>query len=342
VGAVLNDGSCIVTTPNRKVVFDPPLGGDRSLFLRTNLRFGDDDPLQWPQLFLPNHPHLPCILTRPLTNDPLIVMWRLPDLTDFVAVEGGVLEGVGKLERGFFVELQQLSLALLARAKIPRYSKHVFVSQSTTVIKNLLHRLEFIATNFRKMQVGVRETQRAYLELRAALDYEEIYRPRMEGIKSQRPPVVTNVMGAFTIDLTNCDRLFRAGIPVWLVRPYSELHSIRVKKLVPLQVADGIIPLHAAVHPTHPTIYCGGGDDITKYYAIAQHTTGYLRYHNAFGSIRAKNLVTPPPAQTKKEERRRRYTPCEFLCFGSSVNCQLIVIWRHEPAKSKTWVINDR
>jgi len=109
--------------------------------------------------------------------------------------------------------------------------------------------------------------------------------------------------------------LFCAGIPVWLVRPFSELHSIRVKKLVPLQVASSTIPLRAAIRPTHPTIFCGGGDDIAKYYAIAQHTMGYLRYPNAFGSICAKKLVTPPPAQTKKEERRQRYTPCELLFF---------------------------
>jgi hypothetical protein len=92
----------------------------------------------------------------------------------------------------------------------------------------------------------------------------------------------------FTLDLTNCDCLFRAGIPIWLVRPYSELHSICVKKLIPLQVADGIIPLHATLRPTHPTIYFGGSDDITKYYAIAQHITGHLCYPNAFGSICAK------------------------------------------------------
>jgi hypothetical protein len=249
-------------------------------------------------------------------------MWRLPDRTDFVAVDGGVLEGVGKLERGFFVQLQQLSLALLARAKNPRYSKYLFILQAIPIIENFLHRLEFIATNFRKMQLGVREIQRMYLELRAVLDYDEIYRPLLDGTESQTlsyPRIVANVMGAFTLDLTNCDRLFRAGIPVWLVRPYYELHSIRVKKLVPLQVADGIIPLHAALRPTHPTIYCGGGDDIAKYYAIARHTTGHLCYPNAFGSIRAKKLVAPP-AQTKKEERRQRYTPCEFSHFGSSVS----------------------
>jgi hypothetical protein len=102
-------------------------------------------------------------------------MWRLPNLTDFVAVDGGLVEGVGKLNRGFFIKLQQLSLALLARAKNPSFLKYVFILQSIPILENLLHCLEFIGTNFRRMQLGVRETQRMYLELRAVLDHEEIY-----------------------------------------------------------------------------------------------------------------------------------------------------------------------
>jgi hypothetical protein len=322
VGTVLHDGSYIITTPNRNVIVEPALGGDRSLFLRSNLRFGDDDPLQWPQLYLRNRPYLPCIPSRPPMNDPLIVMWRFPDRENFVAVEGGVLEGVGKLERGFFLELQRQSFDLLARARNKKYEKHVVVLQIIPVLEHLLHRVEFIATNLRQMQLGVRETQRAFLELKAVLDYEEIYYPLIKGGNPQPfqcPHITANVVGAFTADLTVCDGLFRAGIPVWLLRPFSELHSIRVRKLVPLQSAGDLIPIDAAIRPTHPTIYRGGGDKIEKYYALTQHITGYLRYPNPFGSIRAKELIAPPPAQTKREERRQRYTPCKLLLGRLSI-----------------------
>lgn len=224
MGAVTHDGCYIITTPNSNIVFEPPLGGDRSLFLRSNLRFGDDDPLQWPQMYLPNRPYLPCILSCAPKNDPLIVMWRLPNRENFIAVDGGILEGVGKLERGFFCELHRLSLDLLARAKNTRYEKHGVISELILVLESHLHRLEFIATNFRKMQLGVRETQRLYLELRAVLDFEEVYYPLIKGANSatfQSPRVTGNVVGAFTNDLAFCDGFFRAGIPVWLIRPFA-------------------------------------------------------------------------------------------------------------------------
>jgi hypothetical protein len=201
---------------------------------------------------------------------------------------------------------------LLEWAKKPNYSTHTLISPVIPILENLLHRLEFIATNFRTMQLGVRETQRIYLELLAALDYEEIYRPLMVGSSTNTPPVIAKVMGAFTVDLTICDQLFRAGIPVWLLRPYSELHSIRVRALAPLQVADDVFALDPVTRPTHPTIYCGGGDNAEKYRALAQHVLGYLRYPNPFGSIRAKHSITPPP-QSKREKRRQEHTPCGSL-----------------------------
>ena len=42
-GAVVQDGHFIVTSPNRRLICHPPLGGDHSVFLRKNLRYGDDD-----------------------------------------------------------------------------------------------------------------------------------------------------------------------------------------------------------------------------------------------------------------------------------------------------------
>ena len=155
--------------------------------------------------------------------------------------------------------------------------------------------------------------RRGHLELLAAVDYEEIYRPLMDGSSTNTPPVIANVVGAFTVDLTTCDRLFRAGIPVWLLRPYSELHSIRVRALAPLQVAGDVLALDPVTRPSHPTIYCGGGDNVEKYRALAQHVLGYLRYPNPFGSIRAKHSIAPPPSQSKREERRQKHTPCESL-----------------------------
>jgi hypothetical protein len=82
-------------------------------------------------------------------------MWTMPIISDFDP-EDGVLSGVGKLKCQIFVELQVLSLRLIERACSPQFKEQVLVSQLSNILGNLLHRLEFIATSFITMCLGVR------------------------------------------------------------------------------------------------------------------------------------------------------------------------------------------
>jgi hypothetical protein len=59
-------------------------------------------------------------------------------------------------------------------------------------------------------------------------------------------------MGAFTHDLAVCDQFYRADVPVWLIRPYSALHSIRIMALKPLTKAVNILLLELSSRPTYP------------------------------------------------------------------------------------------
>ena len=223
VGAVICDGEYIVTSPNANTIFNPPLGGDCSLFLRTNLRFGDDDPLQWPQPWVPEYPHLPCISLVPRQTSALLNCY------DYFH-----------------------SILLLNEPSMPT----------------------------------------------------QMY-----------PPTTARVMGVFTTDLMVCDAFFQAGIPVWLVRPFSVLSSMRVKALAHIQTPGDLTPLNPATHPSHPTIYCGSGDHINKYRVIARHVQHYLQYPNPFWSICAKTSIVPLPCEesSKCEACRQLYSPCRFL-----------------------------
>lgn len=66
VGRVTSDGEHIITSPNCSMVLGPLLEGDRSLFLRVNLRYGEDDPLQWPQAYLPQYCHSHVLVPNPI------------------------------------------------------------------------------------------------------------------------------------------------------------------------------------------------------------------------------------------------------------------------------------
>jgi hypothetical protein len=320
-GAVTHDGRHIVTSPNSHSIFDPPLGGDCSIFLWSNLCFGDDNELQWPQPFVINYGHLACIRKHPTLK--YRYLWELPSRADFI-LDDGILAGIGKLCYAFFGGMQHCSSAILEQAALPKFASIVLVSELVTTLKLLLHHLEFISTTFRTMQIIVRGTQRICLELRALLDFEEIFRPRM----AQGMPVTSvnpNIIGAFTNDLGTCDALFRAGIPVWLVRPYSALHSIRVRALGPLLVANGMIPLDppsGPPHPLHRTIYVGAGNKLEKYVAIAQYVCQLLQFPDPFRSVRAKPLAAPPPLARPSCDTgssSRCFTPCNaFFALVSS------------------------
>jgi hypothetical protein len=131
-GAVTRDGRFIVTSPNSKHILDPPLGRNRSLFLRSNLRFGDDDALQWPQPFLANYGHVACIRMPPSDkNDPRNIMWVLPGHAGFVP-DDGISGGIGKLCDGFFRSMTQLWDILLERAITPKFNDIQLVSELVT------------------------------------------------------------------------------------------------------------------------------------------------------------------------------------------------------------------
>lgn len=243
-------------------------------------------------------------------NDPM--RW-IPERGSFVE-DNLMLSGVGKLNHPDFARLEYLCLPLINRAKSPSLRDKLLVSQLTNVLEHLLHNLKFISTSFFTMRLGVRQLQRVYLELTGLLDYEEHYR---FGRLSKQ---TASIMGVFTTELAVCEHMFQAGIPVWLVRPSSALHSIRIRALAPLTKACDHLPLDPSLRPSYSSIYRGRGDVIDKYFAIAKDILGYLRYPNPFGDMRAQPLVTPPPpisGPSRREIRSQRFTPCkDVLSLG--------------------------
>src|SRR6202023_2455471 len=85
-GSVVQNGHFIVTSPNRWKICHPPLGGDRFVFLRKNLRYGDDDPVQWPQPFTETYPHYACIPACPDFHcHPHMMLWLTPNHRNYVS-----------------------------------------------------------------------------------------------------------------------------------------------------------------------------------------------------------------------------------------------------------------
>ncbi|KAL0564174.1 hypothetical protein V5O48_017880 [Marasmius crinis-equi] len=106
--------------------------------------------------------------------------------------------------------------------------------------------------------------QRAYLELVARLDWFEKFSARFTNPPSSSPPVA-NVVGALTGEGDLCERLLRAGIPVWYTHPLDRKHSVRVDTWIDpffegpeIALRDsGVVLSLRDETPPHQTVFSG-------------------------------------------------------------------------------------
>ncbi|KAF8057832.1 hypothetical protein FPV67DRAFT_557001 [Lyophyllum atratum] len=312
VGAVIDVGRYIVTSPNVRSIYYPPLGGDRPLYLRSNLRYGDDDPLMWPQNFTHTSSHLPLIPHPPRDQtDPMCVLWAFPAREDFVR-EGSLLEGLGRLQGWYIARLRIPCQLLVDRAAAENHKSNEYIQILANMITSFLDRLSYLPTSFRLAQLLVRETQRMALELHACLDFADIYKARLiQNAQVDPDAKLARVVGTFTTSLEICADLFRAKIPVYLVRPFAEATSIRILEVVTPITAEGFIPLDEAVNPTYKAIY-RGRTCTAKYAAMLMFTRGLQTYPNPFGHTCVTPRTEPLPATTTLVNRKSRayqYSP---------------------------------
>ena len=61
VGAVIMDGEYFITSSNQTCIYTPPLGDQHQVRLCADSRYGDDDPVLWPQPYMPYHSHFGAI-----------------------------------------------------------------------------------------------------------------------------------------------------------------------------------------------------------------------------------------------------------------------------------------
>ncbi|KAH6901087.1 hypothetical protein BKA70DRAFT_1436977 [Coprinopsis sp. MPI-PUGE-AT-0042] len=261
VGNILTNGRFFITSPNADYIPTPPLGETRHVFMRSDFRYADDDPIQWPQPYHPSTAHLGAIPRAP-SNDDLAVLWNSPS-------------AVPRVEHAFRVwRVQDETLSWIAagvgslRDSADRYRTG---DNSPTAVKatiimskflaDLLDRLTNLPMNENELVRCFAELQRCYLELTAYLNYMLTYKPRMDGIAAPARHL-EDTYGTFTMDPLVVQNFVNAGLPVWFIRPTEKLPNTRIDKVVPLVVPDSLEFNDA--HPKFPTIFRGAATDPRK------------------------------------------------------------------------------
>ncbi|THU75843.1 hypothetical protein K435DRAFT_209485 [Dendrothele bispora CBS 962.96] len=306
VGAVIGDSRVFVTTPNMDMIYAP------TLLCQTRMRrcrnFAKDDPCFYPQPYFHEIGHLAVIPCTNLNDDePLRVMWYIPKESDWEEVAGSSIKGVGFLKAGLFDRLRTLSTRLFNLVdKMPEeQQRDVYIRRERDQLRKLLERLEGVSSSGEDTFLLLSCAQRLFLELFARRQWLLVYLPQAEEVNSNNE-VNRRIMGAFTDNLDTADRLFRMGIPVWLVRSTAHLDLTRIDKhVVPLdETFDHRLPLRDpdleldVSHrvPEHELIYTGLPGSYKRYLKMAQYVYNLYSYTSLLGSFGAKDGMTPTRA----------------------------------------------
>ncbi|KAF9235690.1 hypothetical protein BU15DRAFT_77715, partial [Melanogaster broomeanus] len=264
----------VITSPNADWIPEPHCFENEELRARADGRFGYQDCFQWPQAYSERFEYAICI-PNPLKikaaeEDPSKIVWEFwtPTEEDFDLLDPNSPFPVGSLNRTAYYHLHQLyhhRKLIIEEWKAKREGKKDIVTAMQLHARHLLNMLKHHPLTFPDVVLYVAELQRSLLDINGHMYYVK---------KAQFPLTYPDfhqrvdplVMGCFTHDITTCERLFRAGIPVWLVRsPQFIPADMNILNIVDVTRPDHIVQknfVHNNVVTVFPTLHLGpGGSD---------------------------------------------------------------------------------
>ncbi|TFK58193.1 hypothetical protein BDN72DRAFT_866146 [Pluteus cervinus] len=289
VGAVIDDGNHFITSPNVNFVYAPPMG-IREVTLRSDNRFGDDDHILWPQPYLPSLCHFGAIRRKSdILNDPTNLMWSNLKEDEFNNGGTGCLSNIGHPHPNLVRRLDVYIELLTDRFR--RY-------ESNTEDKNknpMSAPFTTLPMTQEQLSFSFVEVQRFHVELVAVLDYLEVYHPMMVGLE---PPAteVARTIGVFTTNPQVCQEFHRAGLPVWFIRPFSNLPHIRINAVTKLRSPSEFLEM--SISESHPdTLFYGNASSPQKHFKIGQSLRRYYEAPDPFETVKTitiAQLSLPP------------------------------------------------
>ncbi|KAJ7872096.1 hypothetical protein B0H13DRAFT_2059570 [Mycena leptocephala] len=286
-----------ITTNVDYVPAVPSLQLPHALFLRSNMRYGTDDPTLWPQQWTPRYCHLPAIAKKG-TRPEFDMMWWDPSLEDFVA-GSAITRGLGRLKHKCMARFLPPINNLIAQCKKLRQTSRAPISPLFgELIQNILmwtEQLQTLPMPYSKMLFAVTSLQRAFLELDALYNYMTIYKPRIDSYMNG-PPANTPVaecVGTFTTVPSVAQQLWSARLPYWFLRPTFVFDTENILAVVPLLEPGFIVP--DALGDGAPPIIYSGNSTSDKLTAIHRAATQIPWYRDPFETTDTRSRSISPP-----------------------------------------------
>ncbi|KAF6752518.1 hypothetical protein DFP72DRAFT_815292, partial [Ephemerocybe angulata] len=276
VGAVLLEAEFFIASPNVDYIPEPPLGNNRDVYLRADLRYGHDDYLLWPQPHSYQRPYLGAIV-KPGKG---VLHWN-PEVNSPAYERTG--SNVVKLDRIWESQIEFCVAAVQKR--MDEYQKALspdipnskeLALYLLNLINNFWVRLISLPMSKLELRRCFRELQRFILELEALLDWETVYRRRIEGLDPPAEKADESRLGYYTRDPLIVSEMVKAGLPVWAIHSPELLVKTRVDSLCPLTKPELVLD---DPRQKFPTIFKGRSNDPNRLQAI--HTASRIILHTA-------------------------------------------------------------
>ncbi|KAJ7020992.1 hypothetical protein C8F04DRAFT_1195901 [Mycena alexandri] len=225
-----------VTTNTDYVPTLPSLETPHRVYLRSDMRYGTDDPTLWPQQWMQQYCHMPLIAKKGMRDD-LAPMWWNPSPQDWL-VGSAVTRGLGWLQPRRLSPLVAVVNKLVERCTEyrARFSEKLnpLFAELIQHIFMWLEQLQSLPTTFPKMLFALTSLQREVLELDALYEYITVYKERIASYVPGSAPSVAQTVGAFMSSPGVAQQLWSAGIPFWLLRPTHVFDAENILEVVPL------------------------------------------------------------------------------------------------------------
>ncbi len=200
VGALVNDHIYIMS-PNCLLLFEPPLGVNREMWMRNDFQYGQDDPLSWPQPYCASHPHLSCLrLCERTKSDPDVPLFQLPVRGDFLQLDtSSLVRGPGFWAMERRIGFAQCCTVLLERCQtfVRGDAACVAAANRAEELKGwatmFLERLRNLLMTFARLCLCVAETQRLVLEVEALWTFYSTVQGKFTEVPSSSMPKSTSI-----------------------------------------------------------------------------------------------------------------------------------------------------
>lgn len=258
VSAILRqDGESYFVSTNASYVPALPIRPNQTIFLREDMRYGEDDPTLWPQNYSAFFCHLGAIQRKPVGTHPEIsIMWWNPTAADFIVPDPDftMTARLGKLTGARVAQLAAPIGRLLdsyktAGAALSRVQN--LLDPLVQQIRLSFDRIQTLPCTFTQLVVSVVALQRSFLEADALIRYMLEFKPRMVQPTTDTPPRTAHCIGVFITDPAIAQQFRAAGLPYWLLRPTWAFTTENILEVVEVQLPENHLRLEAAPAATH-------------------------------------------------------------------------------------------